>query len=160
VKALSEALCGWGNNGDGAVVVISHDRAFCEKVGFTHVATISDGKLVLEQRSMRDDDWKVVKTTLDGSGQDDDKAETMESVQDDPVLRKKLFNAPKRISKLESLIEKAEEEIAAIDKEMLKNGSHVGKLVVLSEKKESLEEQITEYMEEWEQLEALLAKAQ
>ena len=39
------------------MVVISHDREFCEKVGFTHVGTVMDGKLVLEQRSLRESDW-------------------------------------------------------------------------------------------------------
>ena len=34
VEALSEALSGWGED-TGAIVVISHDKAFCEKVGFT-----------------------------------------------------------------------------------------------------------------------------
>ena len=44
---------------DGAVVVISHHRKFCEKVGFTHVGTVTEGKLVLEQqRQLRDSDWE------------------------------------------------------------------------------------------------------
>jgi len=56
IAGLAKALSGWGGK-DGAVVVISHDRKFCEKVGFTHVGTVMDGKLVLEQRSLRDSDW-------------------------------------------------------------------------------------------------------
>ena len=36
---------------DGSLVVISHDRDFCEKVGFTHIGTVMGGKLVLEQVS-------------------------------------------------------------------------------------------------------------
>lgn len=57
ISGLAKALSGWGGK-DGAVVVISHDRKFCEKVGFTHVGTVMDGKLVLEQRSLRDSDWE------------------------------------------------------------------------------------------------------
>lgn len=56
ISGLAKALSGWGGK-DGALVVISHDRKFCEKVGFTHVGTVMDGKLVLEQRSLRDSDW-------------------------------------------------------------------------------------------------------
>ena len=56
ISGLAKALSGWGGQ-DGAIVVISHDRKFCEKVGFTHVGTVMDGKLVLEQRSLRDSDW-------------------------------------------------------------------------------------------------------
>ena len=52
IQGLANALSGWDKEGkDGAVVVISHDREFCEKVGFTHVGTVKDGKLVLEQAS-------------------------------------------------------------------------------------------------------------
>jgi len=57
IEALAIALSQWGDK-DGGVVVISHDRAFCEEVGFTHVGTVSNGKLVLEQRSLRDSDWE------------------------------------------------------------------------------------------------------
>ena len=57
IQGLANALSGWGGK-DGAVVVISHDREFCEKVGFTHVGTVMNGGLVLEQRSLRDGDWE------------------------------------------------------------------------------------------------------
>lgn len=57
IQGLANALSGWGGK-DGAVVVISHDREFCEKVGFTHVGTVMDGGLVLEQRSLREGDWE------------------------------------------------------------------------------------------------------
>lgn len=57
IDALAEALSAWGGK-DGAVVVISHDRAFCEEVGFTHVGTVMNGGLVLEQRALRESDWE------------------------------------------------------------------------------------------------------
>ena len=57
MEALSESLSDWGED-DGAIVVISHDKSFCDKVGFTHVATVtSEGTLKLEQRGTRDSDW-------------------------------------------------------------------------------------------------------
>jgi len=56
IQGLANALSEWGGE-DGAIAVISHDRGFCEKVGFTHVGTVTDGKLVLEQRPVRDSDW-------------------------------------------------------------------------------------------------------
>jgi ATP-binding cassette subfamily F protein 3 len=56
IQGLANALSGWGGE-DGSVVVISHDREFCEKVGFTHIGTVTDGKLVLEQRGIRESDW-------------------------------------------------------------------------------------------------------
>merc|ERR1719287_46742 len=58
IAALSNALSRWGGK-DGAVVVVSHDRAFCETVGFTHVGTVVDGRLTLEERSLRRSDWDL-----------------------------------------------------------------------------------------------------
>lgn len=57
IAGLAKALSGWGGE-DGGIVVISHDREFCDKVGFTHVGTVMDGKLVLEQRGLRESDWE------------------------------------------------------------------------------------------------------
>ena len=57
IKGLVNALSSWGGK-DGAIVVISHDREFCEKVGFTHVGTVMNGKLILEQRSIHESDWE------------------------------------------------------------------------------------------------------
>eukprot|EP00978_Attheya_sp_CCMP212_P006153 scaffold13850_cov50-Attheya_sp.AAC.2 len=56
-NGLANALGSWGGK-DGSIVVISHDREFCEKVGFTHVGTVTNGGLVLEQRPLQDGDWE------------------------------------------------------------------------------------------------------
>jgi ATP-binding cassette subfamily F protein 3 len=56
IDALANSLNGWGGQ-DGAVVVISHDRDFCERVGFSHVGTVVNGGLTIEQRSMKESDW-------------------------------------------------------------------------------------------------------
>ena len=154
VEALSQALSDWGED-YGALVIISHDRAFCEKVGFTHVCTVADQSVKLEERSMTNDDWQVVNTILGETGSDG-KAEQIAEM--DPVLRKKLFNAPKRIAKIEELLEKAEADIASLEEEMIAIGSDVGRLVALSKEKEKVAAQIQDYMEEWEELEALLAQ--
>lgn len=57
IQGLANALSGWGGK-DGAIVVISHDREFCDKVGFTHVGTVMNGGLILEQRPLQDSDWE------------------------------------------------------------------------------------------------------
>jgi ATP-binding cassette subfamily F protein 3 len=56
INALAVALSNWGER-DGGIVVISHDREFCDQVGFTHVGTVMNGALKLEQRSLRESDW-------------------------------------------------------------------------------------------------------
>ena len=55
IAALLDAL----EDYEGAIVVISHDRPFCEAVRCTHVAYVSSGKITLEERSLRDSDFTV-----------------------------------------------------------------------------------------------------
>ncbi|KAG7357674.1 ABC transporter related protein [Nitzschia inconspicua] len=155
VEALSEALSEWGGE-EGSLVVISHDKTFCEQVGFSHVLTIQDdGTLKLEQRNTNESDWDTSKSTLQrfsqqdngGSGEANPPARLM-----DEKLRKQAYNAPKRISKIESLIEEKESKIALLDEEMMTVG------IDLTKKKEGLEAEVTKLMKEWEELEGLLAE--
>jgi DNA repair exonuclease SbcCD ATPase subunit len=161
VEALSEVLSDWGD-GKGSIVVISHDKAFCEQVGFTHVLTITgEGGLHLEQRDANEADWDSSVATFQKSSEDGttDSAPVAEVDKEAEAKRRKLaYNAPKRISKIESLVEQKEEKISVLDEEMLANGSDVGKLVDLSKEKEALEGEVMELMEEWEELETLLAE--
>jgi ATPase subunit of ABC transporter with duplicated ATPase domains len=161
VEALSEALSGWGQD-TGAIVVISHDKAFCEKVGFTHVATVQDGSLKLEQRDTRESDWdssssSTQPTISSANGSDDDSNNNKPVMTEEDRKRKKqAYNAPKRIAKIEETVMKREEKITQLDDEMMLNGSDVGKLVDLTKQKEALEAEVLELMEEWEELEGLL----
>jgi len=160
VEALGEALRDWGDK-TGALVVVSHDRSFCEKIAFTHVATVCDGQLTIEQRNARHNDWNIGDLSAQPTTETEssfDNTRTSLSKEVDSKLRKQAYNAPKRIAELESLIEKAEEKIVALDEEMLSHGSDVGKLVDLTKEKETFEAQVVEYMEEWEDLEELLAQ--
>jgi len=90
VETLSESLSGWGDD-RGTVVVISHDKAFCEKIGFTHVMTVDKGTITMEQREVTDKDWDSSSLTLQristtASQPSSEKSEL------DPAARKKLFN--------------------------------------------------------------------
>jgi len=42
---------------EGALVVISHDREFLEKLEPTHVLSVRGGKAVIEERGLRESDW-------------------------------------------------------------------------------------------------------
>ena len=53
------ALAGGLNAFEGAIVVISHDRAFVEELRPTHVLTVTDGAATLEKRELVDADWDV-----------------------------------------------------------------------------------------------------
>jgi hypothetical protein len=134
-------------------VVVSHDQVFCESLGdFTHVATVSNGRFVLEERTLQSSDWNEFESPLE----DTNDTTSAKEVAGDRTLQKQAYNAPKRIEKLESLMEDLEIKVAAIDEEMLTNGSNVEKLMQLSEQKMALEAKIDDYMHEWEELEELL----
>jgi ABC transporter C-terminal domain len=161
VEALGEALSNWPVD-DGAIVVVSHDRNFCDQIEFTHVATFQDGSFKLEQRGTRDSDWVIEGLWADvdaetncAPGQEQGAPAKKEL---DPKLRKMAFNAPKRIAKLEQLLAKAEARIAELDQKMLSNGSDVGMLVNLSKERSDLETKVESYMAEWAQLDEILSQ--
>ena len=186
VEALVEALANWnvvdGSNNSksrgGALVVISHDRAFGEKIPFTHVATVVNGRLTLEERDTRPGDWAVgqlgwdtaATTSTTNGGVDNspysvtatDATTSAAATAAVPVVdakrRKQAFNAPKRIVKLGQLIEEAESQMATLDEKMLTNGSDVGKLVDWTKERKALEKQVEKHMKEWTELEELLVQ--
>lgn len=153
VQALSEALSEW----EGTIVVVSHDQQFCETIGFTHVGTVENGSFTLEERSLRSSDWSEYQGQ-DGTSanQQEDDEQQQEQRQLDRKLQKQAYNAPKRIEKLEQLMEELEIQVASLNEKMLEHGSNVEKLMELTQEKQSLEMKIDEYMQEWEQLEELL----
>lgn len=162
MEALSEALSTWGDE-VGAIVVISHDKSFCDEIEFSHVATVVDGAMVIEERNARESDWTVggmngEAVVLAGGETPATVAVVAPKKELDPKLRKLAYNAPKRIAKLEQLIGKNEDKIAAIGEEMLLHGDDVGKLCDLNKEKEKLASEIASHMKEWEDLEELLAQ--
>ena len=177
IAALGESLSQWGGK-DGAVVIISHDQSFCETVGFTHVGTVQNGSLVVEQRGLQDGDWRTydltktteVESTTNGATCDNVANKNnvaFKAAQEEENLapwekkllaekRKKAFNAPKRIKRLEENIEASETRIVQIEEEMVANGNNVAKLMTLTKQKEKEQDIIAKAMAEWEELEQLL----
>lgn len=165
IEALSDALSSWGGK-DGAIIVVSHDKSFCDSVGFNTVGTVSDGKLTVEQRDLNDNDWKRYDMASQGIGEDDEsnKASVETLTPEEKEIfeknRKRAFNAPKRIQKIEQMIEEAELKIAELDETMMEVGNDVGKLTDISSEKEKEEAKVAEMMTEWEELEILLEEFQ
>ena len=81
IEALSDALSSWGGK-DGAIIVVSHDRSFCDSVGFNTVGTVVDGQLTIEQRDLNDNDWKRYDMEAQGSGDDAVDEQESEPVKD------------------------------------------------------------------------------
>eukprot|EP00804_Cyclotella_cryptica_P006801 CCRYP_010939-RC/>CCRYP_010939-RC protein AED:0.08 eAED:0.08 QI:137/1/1/1/1/1/7/377/665 len=102
IEALGDSLSSWGGK-DGAIIVISHDRAFCDSVGFTHVGTLKNGDLVVEERGLEERDWEQY--DISSTVQLDEPAKLEMECPEDKAekerKRKLAFNAPKRIQKIE-----------------------------------------------------------
>ncbi len=158
---MSDALSSWGKK-DGAIVVVSHDKSFCDSVGFNAVGTVKDGTLVYEERPLSEKDWKQYDLTATGVEEESEGSTVVvEELTPEQKLelkekRRKAHNAPKQIAKLEKKIEEFEDKIAGIDDEMMQVGNDVGKLTDLSKEKEKLESKVAEMMQEWEDIEMLL----
>ena len=171
IDALSESIQKWGtatgNNKkqEGAVVIISHDRSFCESIDFTHVGTVENGKVTVQERSMNSsgEDWKIQSlshttgtTAGTSSTTNDMEGGNAKGEEIDKNLRKQLYNAPKRIKKIEKAIETCEEKIEQYDEEMMTVGNDVGKLMDITKLKDEQQAKVDEMMIEWEELEELL----
>lgn len=160
IEALGESLSNWGGK-DGSVVVVSHDRAFCESVGFTHVGTVKDGTVVIEERGLMDSDWARYDINGAALGGCDDIVPvvelTKEEKEEQERKRKLAFNAPKMMKKIEDKMSKAEAKIAEYETQMEEHGSDAQKLVELLNKKSMAQIEVNKLMEEYESLEAILA---
>jgi len=131
-------------------------------VGFNTVGTVDNGELIIEERDLNANDWKRYdmasqQVGVDGlSLQEEERELTPEEKEEEKKKRKRAFNAPKRIQKIEQLINENEEKMVKIDAKMMEVGNDVGKLTDLSQDKEKLDMKVAELMEEWEELETLL----
>ena len=164
IEALSNALSSWGGK-DGAIIVVSHDKPFCDSVGFNTVGTVMNGNVIVQERDLNEDDWKQYDLSPSQLAVDskDEKSMskknlTTEEKQQQEQKRKRAFNAPKRISKLEQMIEKCELRISEIEKEMMEVATDVVRLTDLTMEKQKEESNIAEMMKEWEELETLLVE--
>lgn len=68
IESLTDALRSFS----GAVVVISHDRAFCEALSPTHVITVDEGRATMESRGLTEADWDIEDMNSQASSDLDD----------------------------------------------------------------------------------------
>eukprot|EP00242_Pyramimonas_sp_CCMP2087_P007232 CAMPEP_0198205076 /NCGR_PEP_ID=MMETSP1445-20131203/8557_1 /TAXON_ID=36898 /ORGANISM="Pyramimonas sp., Strain CCMP2087" /LENGTH=737 /DNA_ID=CAMNT_0043877227 /DNA_START=117 /DNA_END=2330 /DNA_ORIENTATION=- len=90
IESLTEALRAF----QGAVVVVSHDRKFCEALEPTHVMTVEDGVARFESRQLTDDDWRddVISAQACASGEFDD--DGCIPSEEDETMKESLVAAP------------------------------------------------------------------
>jgi len=179
-NVLVEALSAF----PGTVVVVTHNKEFCEKLEPTHVGVVGGGTIRVEERGLNPSDWEfgeVGAAAVEASPQKKQKkgkgkgsksskktqpgfdkaveAEAQEvkaKKQEDRELKTKLHNARKRLGKIEPSIEKLEKQISEVDAKMLEAGRDLDMLTDLQAKKEQMEEKTAKLYAEWEELEELI----
>ena len=150
---------------EGSCLVISHDRAFLEAYEPTHVMTVRDGTVQLEERGLKDSDWNDELNSRENSQKFASPAPTAPSSSatspssstietKEKIDPKKTNNSKnnRRISKIETSIEKYESQIAAFDQEMLDHGRDRQKLYELQSKKDDIQKKVDELYKELETL--------
>ncbi len=166
---------------DGIVITVSHDRYFLDRIVRRIFAFEGDGVITQYEGGYTDymakrpdksegvasGNGKNASSDANSSGDAGRNAgndTTSSGKQDSKATwghEKKLkftYNEQREYETIESDIEKLEEKIAGLEKEMMANASNAGKLNALNQEKEALEAQLEEKMERWEYLEDLAAR--
>mmetsp|Transcript_5945 Transcript_5945/g.8147 ORF Transcript_5945/g.8147 Transcript_5945/m.8147 type:complete len:731 (-) Transcript_5945:346-2538(-) len=157
MNVLVEALREW----EGTAVVISHNAEFCKQLGNTHVGIVGGGTVKVEERELRDSDWKfsVPSSTASSIAEEttgekilDESVNSTGSKTIDKETRKSLNVKRNRVKKIEQILARNEEKLAALEEEMMEIGGDTG-LMDLYKKKEKIQEEDAKMYEEWEVLE-------
>jgi len=173
IAALLDAL----ETYEGAIVVISHDRPFCEALRATHVGYVCGGTSVVEERELRDADFseadRGVRNTFVAPAEGTSAAEAgpppppplgPEEAKAQRAAERsaqKLQNsAPKKLARVEAAIAEADQSLEALDAEMLSAGADVGRLAELSQQRDALQGQVDSLYAEMAELEAQKEQAQ
>ena len=166
IEALVSAL----DEYEGCLVVISHDRAFCEAIRCSHVAYVANGRVSVEERELRPSDFSVSDRGVANVDAELAAEAAAEAAARDPVaekaareverrLQKARSQAPKKLKEVEKKIEKAEAELEELDGELMRVGADASKALELTQKRSEVEASVEALYEQWEELEGLLEPA-
>jgi ATPase subunit of ABC transporter with duplicated ATPase domains len=152
------------------VVVISHDRGFCEGIRCTHVAYVNNGAVTVEERALRPSDFSEAdRGVANVDGEALAAAEAAVEAAVDPAeekafreqerrLQKQRNAAPKKLEKVQAAVEAAEAELEQLGRDMMAVGSDASAALELSKQQDEVQAKVDELYEQWEELEELIAQ--
>lgn len=152
---------------EGSVMVISHDQTFLEELEPTHVLTVRDGKVRMEERGLKEEDWndpldykqEAKFTTVKSAAvvpESTEKSSGASKGKGDETVSKKKSKASKKIPKIEASISAHEAELAKIDDEMLQNIKNKTKMVELQKSRSVIQEKVDALYAELDELMQLI----
>ena len=139
----------------GAVIIVSHDRYFLDRLAVRTFAFEEDGYIGHYIGGYTD--WYEQHREKEKQKEATVKKETAERRPKQKKL-KFSYKEAKEYETIEETIAGMEEKLAALEEEMNSCGADFGRLSELSEEKEQLDEQLLEKMDRWEYLEELAAR--
>ena len=177
LDALTEALRGW----NGAVIAVTHNKAFAEALEPTTVVRVEAGKVSSRMTSgtlskkdfspnaeqtggVAGAESKASATAVQSPGDfaagAESEAEKKEKKQQRDKLLKEARNAPGVIVKIEKALAVIDDDVAAIDQKMLACGSDVATAQEVQKERDLKTNKAELYYAEWERLEEVMAQAE
>lgn len=137
-----------------ALLFVSHDRYFIEKFA-TRIWELSDGQITDYHGTFRQfREFKARQEQLSLIAKNAEKsAEPIKQKKEKP---KRPPNMEKQIAKTEKEIEKLEEKLAELDELANANASDYHKLMEIEEEKSTVNADLEQFYEKWEELSAML----
>jgi len=152
----------------GGVVVVSHDREFCEALGATHVVTVAGGACVAEERGLRESDWVVAGLAPEGPAAPNaatapppigptSPLAPKPAAHEAPGDREAQRQRQRRVETLERKFATLDQKILAARAEMAlpQHATDAGKLMAMQKKIDELDGQMEAVMTELESLTGL-----
>lgn len=154
---------------NGAVIAVSHDRYFLDRVTRKTFAFLGEGVIReynggysdFEARRTEElkEERKTEKKAACGDGADGKKGgNSADQPGGKPQKLKFTYKEQKEYETIETDIEEMENRLSEVEAAMTKNARDYGKLAELQREKEELEEALTEKMVRWEYLSELAEK--
>lgn len=138
-------------NFTGAVITVSHDRYFLDK--------IADKLLIFKGQADIEEYFGSITTYLEKVKEESKQSNTVQKPSTDKPKAEKsnektrlTYHEKKEWETIEDDIMKLEEKLEAVEEEMLHCGSDYGKLNELNDQKEDLDQKLTDKLERWEYL--------
>lgn len=159
IEVLEDIL----DNFEGVVIMVSHDRAFMDRICDHLLVFEGGGEAMLWQGSFTELERHRAENEQQSSPGASNRGQGKTASDSDITylkqLKRKAGKAPKEIAVLEAKLEAIDAEIEELNTRMMQTGSDASEAIKLNAAKLELEAKQTELYTSWEELEAIVEEA-
>lgn len=146
----------------GAVIIVSHDRYFLDRLVIRTFAFEENGHIGHYtggySKYMNEKDERDAENEKKAAAAPSKDAKKTDGRNSKPQKLKFSFNEKREYETIEETIADIERQLEELDKEIMANASNSGKLTELAAKKDELDELLMEKMDRWEYLSEMAEK--